>query len=167
MRNGELLLAGILALFSVYLMVKSAELPIGFVPERGPGGGAWPFWLSAIMLVCCGMIAFNWWRRTSPPSRSEEPFLDAYGWRMVILVGGALIVFVALIEVISMYGAIAVFLLYYLRFLGRHSWALSVTIALATPILFFFFFEGAMRITMPSGMSFTDPVFDVLYEIIY
>lgn len=167
MRNGELLLAGILALFSVYLMVKSAELPIGYVAERGPGGGAWPFWLSAIMLVCCGMIAFNWWRRTSPPSRSEEPFLDGYGWRMVILVGGGLIVFVALIEVISMYGAIAVFLLYYLRFLGRHSWGLSVTISLATPILFFFFFEGAMRITMPSGMSFTDPVFDVLYEIIY
>ena len=167
MRNGELLLAGILALFSVYLMVKSAELPIGFVPERGPGGGSWPFALSAIMLICCGMIAFNWWRRTSPPSRSEEPFLDSYGWRMVFLVGGGLVVFVALIEVISMYGAIAVFLLYYLRFLGRHSWGLSLTISLATPILFFFFFEGAMRITMPSGMSFTDPVFDVLYEIIY
>jgi hypothetical protein len=167
MRNGEILIAGILALFSVYLMVKSAELPIGYVSGRGPGGGAWPFWLSGIMLVCCGVIALNWWRRTSPPSRSEEPFLDNHGWRMVGLVGGGLIVFVALIEIISMYGAIAVFLLYYLRFLGRHSWALSLVIALATPLIFFFFFEGAMRITMPTGMSFTDPVFDVLYEIIY
>lgn len=71
MRNGEILIAGILALFSVYLMVKSAELPIGYVSGRGPGGGAWPFWLSGIMLVCCGVIALNWWRRTSPPSRSE------------------------------------------------------------------------------------------------
>jgi putative tricarboxylic transport membrane protein len=71
------------------------------------------------------VIAFNWWRRTAPPSQSEEPFLDAYGWRMVALVGGGVVVFVALIEVISMYGAIAVFLLYYLRFLGRHSWGLS------------------------------------------
>ncbi|MCU4651701.1 tripartite tricarboxylate transporter TctB family protein [Roseibacterium sp. SDUM158016] len=167
MRNGEIFVAGILALFSVYLMVKSAELPIGFVSGRGPGGGAWPFWLSAIMLVCCGFIAFNWWRGTSPPSRSEEPFLDSYGWRMVITVGGALIVFVALIEVISMYGAIAVFLLYYLRFLGRHSWGLSLTISLATPLIFFFFFEGAMRITMPTGLPFTDPLFDLLYEIIY
>jgi putative tricarboxylic transport membrane protein len=67
-----------------------------------------------------------------------------------------------------MYGAIAVFLLYYLRFLGRHSWGLiSLVISLATPLLFFFFFEGAMRITMPTGLPFTDPVFDVLYEIIY
>ena len=59
------------------------------------------------------------------------------------------------------------FLLYYLRFLGRHSWTLSLTLSLTTPLIFFFFFEGAMRITMPTGMSFTDPVFDVLYEIIY
>jgi hypothetical protein len=167
MRNGEIVTAGILALFSIYLMIKSAELPIGFIPDRGPGGGAWPFWLSAIMLICCGMIAVNWWRRTSPPSRSEEPFLDSYGWRMVGLVGGGVVVFVALIEVISMYGAIAVFLVYYLRFLGRHSWGLSLTLAVATPLVFFFFFEGAMRITMPTGLPFTDPVFDVLYEIIY
>ncbi|MGP1357365.1 tripartite tricarboxylate transporter TctB family protein [Roseicyclus sp.] len=167
MRNGEIVTAGVLALFSIYLMWKSTELPIGFIEGRGPGGGLWPFWLSLIMLLSCGMIAFNWWRRTSPPSRSEEPFLDGYGWRMVALVGGGLIVFVALIEVLSMYGAIAVFLLYYLRFLGRHSWALTLVLALALPIGFFFFFEGAMRITMPSGMSFTDPVFDILYDIIY
>ena len=167
MRNGEIVTAGVLALFSIYLMWKSAELPIGYIPDRGPGGGAWPFWLSAIMLICCVMIAFNWWRKTSPPSRSEEPFLDSFGWRMVGFVGGGVIVFVALIPVISMYGAIAVFLLYYLRFLGRHSWTLSLTLSLTTPLIFFFFFEGAMRITMPTGMSFTDPVFDVLYEIIY
>jgi hypothetical protein len=167
MRNGEIVTAGVLALFSIYLMWKSTELPIGYIPGRGPGGGAWPFWLSLIMLISCAMIALNWWRRTSPPSRSEEPFLDGYGWRMVGLVGGGVVGFVLLIPVISMYGAIAVFLLYYLRFLGRHSWALSLTLALATPLVFFFFFEGAMRITMPTGMSFTDPVFDVLYEIIY
>jgi putative tricarboxylic transport membrane protein len=167
MRYAEIVTAGVLALFSIYLMWKSAELPIGYVSGRGPGGGAWPFWLSAIMLVCCGIIAFNWWRQTSPPSRSEEPFLDGYGWRMVALVGGGVVVFVALIEVISMYGAIAVFLFYYLRFLGRHSWLISLVIPLATPLIFFFFFEGAMRITMPTGLPFTDPVFDVLYEIIY
>ena len=167
MRRGEIVTAGILALFSIYLMWKSTELPIGYIAGRGPGGGFWPFWLSAIMLICCGITAIKWWRRTSPPSQSEEPFLDAYGWRMVALVGGGVIVFVGLINIISMYGAIAVFLLYYLRFLGRHSWALSLILAIATPLLFFFFFEGAMRITMPSGMSFTDPVFDVLYDIIY
>ena len=167
MRTGEIVTASILALFSVYLMWKSAELPIGYISGQGPGGGAWPFWLSAIMLVACGLIAVNWWRRTSPPSQSDERLLDAYGWRVLMLVGGGIVVFVALIGIISMYGAIAVFLFYYMRFLGRHGWALTLTISLTVPIAFFFFFEGAMRITMPTGLSFTDPVFNLLYEIIY
>lgn len=167
MRYGEILTAGVLALFSIYLMVKSAELPIGFIRGQGPGGGAWPFWLSGIMLICCAMIALNWWRRTSPPSQSDEPFFDNHGWRTIGLVGGGLIAFIGLIEIISMYGAISVFLFYYLWFLGRHSLALSLILSLATPLLFFFFFEGLMRITMPTGMSFTDPVFDFLYDIIY
>lgn len=167
MRYGEIVTAGVLALFSIYLMWESSKLPIGYIDQRGPGGGAWPFWLSAVMLVSCLCIAFNWWRGTSPMSQSKEPFLDGEGWRMLLWVSGGLVGFVALISIISMYGAIAVFLLYYLKFLGRHSWPLSLVLSLTTPILFFFFFEGAMRISMPTGMSFTDPVFDFLYEIIY
>ncbi|MEL6533610.1 MAG: tripartite tricarboxylate transporter TctB family protein [Pseudomonadota bacterium] len=167
MRIGEIVTAGILALFSIYLMWKSTELPVGYIPDRGPGGGAWPFWLSAIMLICCGVIAFNWWRGTSPPSRSRDPFLDGHGWRSVIFVGGGVVAFVALVPIVSMYGAIALFLLYYLKLLGRHGWGLTLMLAVITPLALFFFFEGAMRISMPTGMSFTDPVFDILYEIIY
>ena len=167
MRIGEIVTAGVLALFSIYLMWKSTELPIGYIAEKGPGGGAWPFWLSGIMLVCCVMIAINWWREVSPASRSDEPMLDGYGWRMLLFVGGGIVVFVALVNVISMYGAIAVFLLYYTKYLGRHGWGTSLALSLVTPVAFFFFFEGAMRITMPTGMPFTDPVFNVLYDIIY
>lgn len=167
MRVGEIFTAGILALLSLYLMWKSTELPIGYIAERGPGGGAWPFWLSGIMLICCGWTAFNWWRGISPASQSDEPVLDSHGWKTLFLVGGGIIGFVALISIISMYGAIAVFLFYYLWFLGRHGLLFSLSMSLITPIALFFFFEGAMRITMPSGLPFTDPVFNFLYDIIY
>jgi putative tricarboxylic transport membrane protein len=167
MRRAEIVTAGVLALLAIYMMYKSTDLGVGYVKGQGPQGGAWPFWLSAIMLICSGIVAFNWWRRTSPPSQSEEPLLDAYGWRMLMLVGGGIIVFVGLVNIISIYGAIAIFLAYYVRFLGRHSWALTLVLAIALPIGFFFFFEGAMRITMPKGLSFTEPVFNVLYDVIY
>ena len=167
MRVGEIFTAGILALLSIYLMWKSTELPIGYISGTGPGGGAWPFWLAAIMLGSCCWTAVNWWRGRTPASQSDEPVLDSYGWRPLFFVGGGIIGFVTLISIISMYGAIAVFLFYYLWFLGRHSLWFSVTMSLVAPIALFFFFEGAMRITMPSGMSFTDPVFNFLYDIIY
>lgn len=167
MRLGEITTAGVLALLSIYLMYKSTSLPIGYISGQGPGGGFWPFWLSFIMLLTTGWIAVNWYRRTSPPSRSEEPVLDAYGWKMLFLVGGGIIGFAVLIPIISMYGAIAVFLLYYLKFLGRHGWPLTLILVICLPIGFFFFFEGAMRITMPKGLPFTEPFYNVLYDIIY
>lgn len=167
MRVGELLTAGTLALLSLYLMWKSTELPIGYIADKGPGGGAWPFWLSAIMLICCGWTALNSWRGKSPASQSDEPVLDSHGWRTLLVVGGGIIGFVTLISIISMYGAIAVFLFYYVWFLGRHGLVLSLAISLITPVALFFFFEGAMRITMPTGLPFTDPVFNILYDIIY
>lgn len=167
MRQGEISLAGFLALFSLYLMWKSTELPIGYIRGQGPGGGFWPFWLSAGMLLSCCAIAWNWWRGKSPASVSDEPLMDRFGWRTVILVGGGVVGFVAMISVVSMYGAVGLFLIYYLRFLGRHSWLLTLAMAIVLPIALFFFFEGAMQISMPQGMPFTQPFFDVMYDIIY
>jgi len=167
MRLGEIITAGILAVFSIYLMWESAELDIGYIRGEGPGGGAWPFWLAGIMLISTVFIAINWVRRVSPPSRSSEPVLDAEGKRSLIQVGGGIIGFVALINIISMYGAMLVFLIYYLKFLGRHSWLLTLAISIILPIAFFFFFEGLMRITMPKGMDFTEPFYNVMYDIIY
>lgn len=167
MRLAEIVTAGVLALLSIYLMWKSTELNVGYISGEGPGGGAWPFWLSGIMLICTVMIAINWYRQTSPPSRSDEPLLDGYGKRTLVLVGGGLLGFIGLTGIISMYGAMAVFLPYYLRFLGRHSWSLTLTLAIAIPIGFFFFFEALMRITLPKGLKFTEPFYNFLYAIIY
>jgi putative tricarboxylic transport membrane protein len=167
MRNGEIITAGVLALLSIYMMYEASKNGIGYVQGTGPAGGFWPFWLSVGMLISTGVVALNWVRRASPASRSEEPVLDAYGRRMLVLVGGGIIGFVALISIISMYGAIAVFLVYYLRFLGRHGWGLTLTLATIMPIGLFFFFEGLMRISMPKGLEFTEPFFNVLYDVIY
>ncbi len=167
MRRAEIITAAILAVLSIYLMTESAKLDISYIRGEGPGGGAWPFWLSAVMLVCTGVIAFNWWRRTSPPSQSTDEFVDSYALRMLLLVGGGIIGFVALTSVISMYGAMMVFLFYYTRILGRHSWTLTLSMSLGLPIAFFFFFEALMRITLPKGMAFMDPLFAYTSTLIY
>ena len=167
MRRAEIIMAAVLAVFSMYLMWKSTELNIGYVSDEGPGGGAWPFWLSAIMLICTGFIAYNAVKRRSPPSQSEEPMLDRYGKKMLLQVGGGIFGFIALIDIISMYGAMAVFLFYYLGFLGRHSWRLTLSMSILVPIIFFFFFEALMRITMPKGLPFLEPLFNFMNTIIY
>ncbi len=163
MRRAELVTAIILALFSIYLMWKSAELEIGWIEDEGPGGGAWPFWLAAIMLVCCIWIIVNWVRRSSPPSRSIEPYMDSTAGKMFLLVGGGVTGLIALVHVIGMYGAIPIFLIYYLRLLGQHAWPVTLAIALSAPVVIFFFFDVAMRIVLPKG--YLEPLFLPLYDI--
>lgn len=167
MRRGEFITAGVLAVLSIYMMWKSTELNVGYIKGEGPGGGAWPFWLSGIMLICTALIAINAARRTSPPSQSDEPVLDAEGRKMLLQVFGGIFVFVALVGIISMYGAMLVFLFYYLWFLGRHTLRLSLIISIATPVVFFFFFEALMRVTLPKGLGFTEPFYNWLNTIIY
>jgi len=172
MRRAEIVTAGVLALFSLYIMWKSGQpawegIPwfsnIGYVRGEGPGTGFWPFWLASIMLGCSIWIMVNWWRRTSPPSRSTERFLDDYGIAMLIKVGGGVTAFIGLIHVIGMYGSMTLFLFYYLYFLGRHRLGLSLAVALGAPVATFFFFDVAMRIVLPKG--YLEPLFIPLYDI--
>ena len=174
MRRAEIVGAVLLGLLSIYLMWKSGEAPawnpdiarfdnIWMIKGEGPGGGFWPFWLSAIMLVCCIWIGINWYRRTSPPSQSDEPFLDSYAKRMLVLVGGGLFGFLISIHIVGFYGGMFLFLAYYLWFLGRHSILKTLIISLATPIVSFFFFDVAMRIVLPKG--YLEPLFIPLYDI--
>jgi hypothetical protein len=162
MRRGELVMAIVLAIFSAYLMWKSAELPIGWIPDEGPGGGAFPFWLSLGMLACSVWTIVRWFRRSTPPSRSSEPFFDIQSQTVVLLVVGALVLMIGSIHFIGVYGAVPLFFVFYMRFLGQHSWVKTLTLALATPVVTFFFFEILLHITLPKGH--TEPLFYPLFD---
>ncbi len=165
MRKAELVMALVMAVLSIGSMVKSAELSIGWIPDEGPGGGAFPFWLSAGMLVCCVWVVVNWVMRTSPPSVSVEPFMDRETLVLFALAAGSLTAMIALIHVIGVYFSMPLFLAFYMRVLGQHGWPLTAALALAMPIVTFFFFEGALTITLPKG--YTEPLFYPLYDLIY
>jgi len=168
MRRAELVMAIVLAVVSLSLMVKSAELPIGWEPEEGPGGGAFPFWLAAGMLICSVWIIVNWVRGTSPSSRSEEPYMDRQTLVLFLLAAGGLTVMIALIHVIGVYFSVPLFIVFYMRVLGRHGWGLTGGLAVAVPVITFLFFEGLLKITLPKGYS-EELIFIQLglYDLIY
>ena len=163
MRRAELVTALLMAALSIYLMWKSAELPIGWIPEEGPGGGAFSFWLAAAMLGSCLWIVVNWVRRTSPQSQSTRRFMDPGVFKMFLLVGGGVAAMVGLVHIVGMYGAIFAFLIYYIRYLGGHSWRTTLSVAAGTPVVAFFFFDIALRIVLPKG--YLEPWFLPLYDI--
>jgi hypothetical protein len=156
-------MALLMGAFSIYLMVKSTELPIGWIDEEGPGGGTWPFWLSSIMLLSCGGILFNWFRKHGSIATSTKTYIEAHALGDVAAVAAALIITVALFSFIGIYGALPLFLIFYLRFLGKHSWSLTATLTVLIPVVIFYFFEITLKIILPKGI--TEPLFLPLYKI--
>jgi putative tricarboxylic transport membrane protein len=146
-------------------MAKSAELNIGWVPGRGPGAGAWPFWLSLGMLLASLATVYRWFRGVTPESRSTEVFMSRSA---VSIVGTAVAALTALligIHFIGIYLSLILFLLFFIRIVGRHSWLTTLGITLLTPVLIFCLFEWALTIPLPKALS--EPLFYPIYDLIY
>lgn len=164
-RTAELVMAIVLALCSIGLMVKSAELNIGWIEGRGPGSGAWPFWLSAGMLLCCLMTFYRWVRRITPESRNTNLYMT-HG--TVVIVGtsaGAILFLLGATHLIGLYFSLMLFLLFYLKYVGRHSWVLTIALTIGIPVFIFCLFEWALKIPLPK--SITEPLFYPIYELMY
>ena len=164
-RTAELLMAILLALCSIGLMWKSAELNIGWLEGRGPGSGAWPFWLSTGMLLTCIWTIVRWFRRITPESRSDELYMTTETMKVVGLSAGAILFLLVATHFVGIYAALFMFLLFYLRFIGKHSWLLSIILTIGIPVFIFCLFEWALKIPLPK--SITEPLFYPIYDLMY
>jgi putative tricarboxylic transport membrane protein len=112
MRVAEMVMGVCMGVFSLYLMWKSAELPIGWISGEGPGGGAWPFWLATGMLMSCVAIVVRGAKGLTPESRSTEPFMDRRTQQLFLLNAIPLTIFIGLFHIVGANGAIPVLLIY-------------------------------------------------------
>jgi putative tricarboxylic transport membrane protein len=167
-RAVELLMAVALALLSIAFMIKATDgLSIWWVPGIGPGSGVWPFWLSLLMLLSCLTIILRWFLGVTPQSRSTELFMDRHAAQVVGITVAALFLLILGTYYIGIYFSLILFLLFYLRVLGGHTWLLTITLMLSIPVVIFFFFEYALTIPLPKGGWIPDQVYIPLYRIMY
>ena len=162
-RLADLMVAIALAIFSIYLMSESAQLPIGYTANGEVGAGAFPFWAAMGMLICCIWIIINWLQRANPIACSTDSFTNRRGANLFLINAGLLIAMLMAVAWLGLYGAAPLFLMLQLRFVGRHSWKLAIIFALFTPIILFFFFEIVLQITLPKG--YTETLFFPLYDL--
>lgn len=163
MVTADRLIAVGIMLMSLYFMWHATVLPIGWNGMTGgPGGGAFPFWLSAVMLVCAAAILV---RSLRGKTNYSGDFFDPDTLRWVVSVVIALVVTIALIPWVGAYVALPLFLFWYLRIFGKHGWVLTASLTIITPLFLFFFFEVTLKILLPKGL--TEPVFTPLYAIFF
>jgi hypothetical protein len=161
MLTADRLIAGALMALSLYFMWHATVLPIGW-GESGPGGGAFPFWLSAIMFAASSGILI---RSLMHPERGAATFFDLEMIRPLASVIIALFVTILLIPIVGAYVALPLFMFWYLRIFGGHGWILTGILTVGTPVALFFFFEVTLRILLPKGV--TEPLFFPLYAMFF
>ena len=157
-RTAELLMGIATLLVSLGLMwnVYSDGLRIGWVEGRGPGAGMWPFWLSLGMALASVATIVRWFQGKTPESRSLEPYIASETMFLVVVSAISIFVLLIMMTYIGTYLSLMVFMLFYVRFLGKHSWGMMTAFVLGTPIFVYLLFEVALTKYLPKGL----PIFE-------
>jgi putative tricarboxylic transport membrane protein len=127
------------------VLFDAVRLGFGWGPD-GPRSGFFPFWLALIMVVVCGAIIAQAVR-----SAENRSFVSREQLGPVLKVLWPALAFVALMRFVGLYVSAALYMGFYMRWVGRHSWLTVVGIALIVSIGAFLVFEKWFLVPMPKG----------------
>src|SRR5688500_16165333 len=116
---------------------------------NGPGPAFLPFWLGVVMAVLATLLLVKAWRNADPGAAWLP---SGEGLRRLLLVMGATVVFVALLNTIGMVVGTTLSLIVLMRFLDRCAWPLTVAVALATAAFIYLVFGRWLKVPLPVGV---------------
>jgi hypothetical protein len=145
MRAAELVTASVLMFLGGIVLFDAVRLGFGWGPD-GPRSGFFPFWLALIMVVVCGVIL----AQAARGDRGKS-FVSREQLGSVLKVLWPALAFVALTRFVGLYVSSALYMGFYMRWVGRHSWATVLLIALGVSIGAFLVFEKWFLVPMPKG----------------
>jgi putative tricarboxylic transport membrane protein len=156
MRAADIITAAVLLGLGGVVLADALRLGIGWGTD-GPQSGFFPFWLAVLLLVFCLVILVQAVRRgTAAPFVTREQAgrvakvlapLAAF----VIVVGGVDFGEHTLLPGVGLYVAAAIYMAFYMRWVGRHSWLVIALLSVAVPVVAFFVFERWFLVPMPKG----------------
>lgn len=157
-RTMELLMGIAMFLFSLSLMwsIWANGLKIGWVEERGPGSGLWPFWLSFGMALSSLWTLLRWHQGKTPESRNTDAYVDPESIILVVTSFVALTVMIFLVNIVGTYIAVFLFLGFYMKVLGGHSWKTTLAMCFGAILFIYFLFEWQLTKYLPKGW----PIFE-------
>jgi putative tricarboxylic transport membrane protein len=152
-RSVNIVVALVLIAVGGLVIADSLRLGIGWAPD-GPSPGYFPFYTGLlIVLSSLCTIGLTLMGRMG----SNEPFVRREQFRGVMKVFVPTAIYVALIGLIGIYVASALFIAVFMRWLGKFRWYLTILVSIAVPFALFVIFELWFLLPLPKG-----PVEDLL-----
>ncbi|HEY7555903.1 MAG TPA: tripartite tricarboxylate transporter TctB family protein [Candidatus Binatia bacterium] len=151
MRALNLVTAAALMLLSGIVIYEALGLGIGWANE-GPQSGFFPFWLSVLLAAISAVLIVQ-----ALLERSKTPFVTRERFVPVLKVLVPLTGFIVLTDPpgpwtgLGLYVAAGLYLGFYMRWVGRHSWQAVLVLATVIPVVTFLVFETWFLVPMPKG----------------
>jgi hypothetical protein len=145
MRAVEIVTASVLMSLGGVVLFDAVRLGYGWGLD-GPRSGFFPFWLALIMVLCCAVILVQ-----AASSTSGKSFVTRKQLAPVLTVLWPAVVAVWLMHFVGLYVASALYMGFYMRWVGRHSWAAVVLLAVGIPFVTFLTFEKWFLVPLPKG----------------
>ncbi|HEY7216996.1 MAG TPA: tripartite tricarboxylate transporter TctB family protein [Candidatus Binatia bacterium] len=151
MRIANLLTNVVLMLLGGIVIYDALRIGAGWGDE-GPQSGFFPFWLALLLVVICAVLFVQ-----ALLQQSEKPFVTWNQLVPVLKVLGPLAGFIALTDPpgpwsgLGLYVATGLYLGFYMRWVGRHSWGAVAVFSIGIPVVTFIIFETWFLVPMPKG----------------
>jgi putative tricarboxylic transport membrane protein len=164
MKKAEIIMATFWAALSVALLMEiqvipGTKQPIGWESGVGPQSGWFPFYLALIMLVCSLIVLLPKVLQAAKEGLESKPFVTVEGLVAVLWAFGPMFVYVVTIPWLGFYLGSTLYIIYYIRFVGKHSWTLSLSTGVIFSVSVFLVFEKALKLTLAKG--FIEPVLNM------
>jgi hypothetical protein len=118
----------------------------------GPEAGYFPFYIG--LIICIASVA-NLISALGSRSKGARPFVTWGQLKMVLTVMVPSVGYVVLISnpvySLGIYEASAVFIAYFMRYLGKYSWPKIAGVSVGVVTVFFLLFEVWFKVPLPKG----------------
>ena len=146
-RTMELVVAGMFVATASLVMWENWRIGAGW-GDDGPGAGYFPFYVGLIMLVASvGTIV----RTLASGTPDLSNFVEREQLTLVLKVLVPTIVYVVAISFLGIYVASAIFIAFFMMWLGKYPVRKVVPIAILVPVAMFLMFEIWFKVPLPKG----------------
>jgi putative tricarboxylic transport membrane protein len=146
-KSAEIVVAALFFLAGAIVVYDSLRLGAKWA-EDGPQAGYFPFMIGLLMCIssAVNLLAVFFWAR-----EPDRPFVEVGQLKMVLAVLLPSALYVALIGWIGIYVASALFVAFFMRWLGKYEWWKLAAVSVGNSVVFFLIFEVWFKIPLPKG----------------
>jgi len=149
-KSAEVVVAALFFLVGAVVMYDSNRLGAKWA-EDGPQAGYFPFYVGLVICIASLFNAAFALFGAKARALGGKAFVERGQLKLVLAVLLPAAIYVATISWIGIYVASAIFVAFFMRWLGKYSWWKVALVSIGNSVVFFLIFEVWFKVPLPKG----------------